>query len=200
MSETKICKYCKTEIPKDAKICPNCRKKQKGPVGIIIAVVVVLLIIGIAVGGGNDNSATSDNGSSTSPTSKNEATTQESSGDTDTVETASEPEIEYLPVTKEELSNALHDNALKASETYKGQYLEVSGYLDVIDSSGKYISLNSGEEDYSFVNVQCYIKSDDQKTTIMDLSKGSSLTIKGKCKDVGELMGYSIDIDEIIVN
>lgn len=200
MSETKICKYCKTEIPKDAKICPNCRKKQKGPVGIIIAVVVVLLIIGIAAGGGNDNSATSDNGSSTSPTSKNEATTQESSSDTDTVETAAEPEIEYLPVTKEELSNALHDNALKASETYKGQYLEVSGYLDVIDSSGKYISLNSGEEDYSFVNVQCYIKSDDQKTIIMDLSKGSSLTIKGKCKDVGEVMGYSIDIDEIIVN
>ena len=34
----------------------------------------------------------------------------------------------------------------------------------------------------------------------MDLSKGSSLTIKGKCKDVGQLMGYSIDIDEIIVN
>jgi len=54
MSETKICKYCKTEIPKDAKICPNCRKKQKGPVGIIIAVVVVLLIIGVAAGGGND--------------------------------------------------------------------------------------------------------------------------------------------------
>ena len=27
-NQTKICKFCKTEIPTDAKICPNCRKKQ----------------------------------------------------------------------------------------------------------------------------------------------------------------------------
>lgn len=27
---TKLCKYCKTEIPYEAKICPQCRKKQKG--------------------------------------------------------------------------------------------------------------------------------------------------------------------------
>ena len=26
---TKLCKHCKTEIPYDAKVCPNCRKKQK---------------------------------------------------------------------------------------------------------------------------------------------------------------------------
>ena len=25
---TKICKYCKTEIPYGAKVCPQCRKKQ----------------------------------------------------------------------------------------------------------------------------------------------------------------------------
>lgn len=29
-SETKLCKYCQTEIPAKAKICPNCRKKQGG--------------------------------------------------------------------------------------------------------------------------------------------------------------------------
>lgn len=28
--ETKVCKYCKSEIPKKAKVCPNCRKKQGG--------------------------------------------------------------------------------------------------------------------------------------------------------------------------
>lgn len=27
-NQTKICKFCKTEIPANAKICPNCRKKQ----------------------------------------------------------------------------------------------------------------------------------------------------------------------------
>ena len=51
---TKVCKYCKTEIPKDAKVCPNCRKKQGG-IGkwIVIAVIVVALIAAIS-GGGED--------------------------------------------------------------------------------------------------------------------------------------------------
>ena len=40
---TKICKYCKTEIPYDAKICPQCRKKQKAS-GCLTAIVVVLII------------------------------------------------------------------------------------------------------------------------------------------------------------
>ncbi len=191
MNETKICKYCKTEIPKDAKICPNCRKKQKGKLGIIIAVIVVLIIIGGAAGGGSDKSTSND-----SP--KTETTAKSDSNTAEEVKEA-EPEIEYTAVTKQELSDALKANALKAADTYKDQYLEVSGYLDVIDSSGKYISINAGDDDYTFVNVQCFIKNDDQKSIVMDLNTGDALTIKGKCTDVGELIGYSIDIDEIIV-
>lgn len=80
MSETKICKYCKTDIPKDAKICPNCRKKQKGKLGIIIAVVVVLLIIGVAAGGGSDdNSSKIDNSNATSVTSNTNTETSSNS-------------------------------------------------------------------------------------------------------------------------
>lgn len=53
--ETKICKYCQTEIPKKAKICPNCKKKQGGKLKwIIIAVVVVIIIAAVAGGGGDD--------------------------------------------------------------------------------------------------------------------------------------------------
>ena len=42
MSEekTKKCKHCKMDIPKDAKICPHCRKKQKS--GILKWVVLIL--------------------------------------------------------------------------------------------------------------------------------------------------------------
>lgn len=52
---TKICKHCKTEIPYGAKICPQCRKKQKGGIlkWVIIAF-VVLFVIGVATGGGDD--------------------------------------------------------------------------------------------------------------------------------------------------
>ena len=53
---TKLCKYCKSEIPAGAKICPNCRKKQ-GKSGCLIAViaVVVIFIILMAIGGGSES-------------------------------------------------------------------------------------------------------------------------------------------------
>lgn len=60
---TKLCKHCKTEIPFDAKVCPNCRKKQ-GASGCLI-VIVVLIVLGAlgALGGGGDKN--------TKPDSKN---------------------------------------------------------------------------------------------------------------------------------
>ena len=58
---TKICKYCATEIPYSAKICPNCRKKQGGIgcLGAIGIAVVVLVIIGALGSGGSSNSSSS---------------------------------------------------------------------------------------------------------------------------------------------
>ena len=56
-SETKVCKYCQSEIPKKAKICPNCRKKQGGKKWIIIVIVVIVLIAIASSGGGNDISS-----------------------------------------------------------------------------------------------------------------------------------------------
>lgn len=189
--ETKTCKYCQTEIPKKAKICPNCKKKQGPKVGLIIAIVVVVFIIIGAIGGGSDSGSSSDTTSTTSSSStsstKKDAKPQEEAAP-----------IEYTAVSATELEDAIQENALKATDTYKDQYLEITGCLDVIDASGKYISINAGSDDWTFVNIQCYIKNDDQKAVIMDMSKGDNIVIKGKCKDVGELLGYSIDIDEVI--
>ncbi len=84
--ETKTCKYCGSEIPKNAKICPNCRKKQshkvRNTILIIIGVLLVLVVIGAMFGGGGNNSTTvvetetetsNDNNSSTAtaPTEQN---------------------------------------------------------------------------------------------------------------------------------
>lgn len=67
---TKLCKYCKTEIPYDAKICPNCKKRQT-PSGCLIAVIVVVavcILIGAfgASKGGASSSASSAAGGSAS--------------------------------------------------------------------------------------------------------------------------------------
>lgn len=44
--ETKKCKHCQTDIPKKAKVCPNCKKKQSGLLKWIIIVIIVLIIVG----------------------------------------------------------------------------------------------------------------------------------------------------------
>ena len=97
----------------------------------------------------------------------------------------------------ETLFDALESNAANASDTYKGQYLAVSGVLGTIDSDGSYIALESTNDSYMFQSVQCYIKNDEQLQKVKSLSKGDSLTVKGKVKDVGEVLGYSLDIDSI---
>lgn len=46
--ETKLCKYCQTEIPKKAKVCPNCKRKQGGIgcLGVVLLVLGVFIFIG----------------------------------------------------------------------------------------------------------------------------------------------------------
>lgn len=52
--ETKLCKYCKTEIPFDAKVCPNCRKRVKGgKLKWIILLVILIAVLAVLFGGGS---------------------------------------------------------------------------------------------------------------------------------------------------
>ena len=52
--DTKLCKYCKTEIPKGAKICPNCRKKQGGGIFKKALIAIVVLVVLVAVFGSGE--------------------------------------------------------------------------------------------------------------------------------------------------
>lgn len=166
---------------------PNNEPKKKKGKGkwIVLVIVAVIIIAAIASGGKNDDSKKAST-SSSSDESKNDSSSSEK-----------EEEIEYTSYHAQELVDDIKANALNASDKYKNQYIEVTGVLSNIDSSGKYISISAATDDYSLVSITCNIKNDSQKDKVKELSTGSELTIKGKVTDVGEVLGYTIDIDEI---
>ena len=44
--ETKVCKYCQTEIPYKAKVCPNCKRTLKSH-GCLITLLIFVILIGV---------------------------------------------------------------------------------------------------------------------------------------------------------
>lgn len=186
------CKHCGEEIAASAKVCPKCGGKNKKPIYkrpwfIIVLVLIVIGAIGSA--GGKDES------SDTTNKTNNTATTV--TDDKNSTPKETEEEINYTAYEVSELMSDLEANAMKATDKYKKQYVELTGKLNVIDSSGKYISITPTDEEFAIMGVQCYIKNDEQKTAIMDMSVGDTVIVKGKITDVGEVMGYSLDIDAI---
>lgn len=121
MSNNKMttCKTCGKEMAKNAKVCPNCGAKNKKPIPWFIAIIVVIVIIAIASGGKSGSKSKSDSNNSAAESTAAESTTQA---------------IEYTSYTVDDLMSQLNDNALKASDAHKGEYVKITGKLGVIDS------------------------------------------------------------------
>ena len=181
------CPVCGAEMAANAKACPKCGAKNKKPFYkkwwfyVILAVVV----IGALASGGSSESSVSS------------APKSSSASESEAAPAAEPVSYAYYPVT--DLFDAIKSNAMKAENTYKGQYVEIEGFLGTIDSSGKYIGVGANPDnyDYLFQEVHCNIKSDEQRNQVMEMSKGDPITVRGKIKDVGEILGYSLDIDSI---
>lgn len=174
MAKMTKCKTCGTEIAKNAKVCVACGAKNKQPKWILWGIIAVVLIVIIASAGGSDKPA-----------------------DINNEHVVQDEVIEYVAYDVSTMLDELSENALKAENKYLNQYVEITGKLANIDSDGSYISLRPANNPYSIINVMCYIKNDDQLAKVMEMSKNDTVTLKGKVKSVGEVLGYSIDIIEI---
>lgn len=184
----KKCKYCGEEIAKNAKRCPKCGGRLGMP-GWAIALIMVAILIGIPfifitgctalfIGA----ASSSDSGSNTTQKIENK-----------------EPEnIEYIIVSKDQLNDDLKNNAAAAQDKYKGKYIELTGKLSTIDSDLSYISIVSNHESFDLTSAICYIKNDSQREVVKTLTRGQKITIRGKVNSVGEVLGYSIDLVEIV--
>ncbi|MGM9550718.1 MAG: zinc ribbon domain-containing protein [Clostridia bacterium] len=176
------CASCGNEIAKSAKTCPGCGAKNKKPIykKWWFWAIVVVVIIAIGTSGGNDNKTTN------------------TTVDTENATSAAEDVIEYEAVNLGMMIKDLKNNAMKAESEYQDKYVEVKGRINNFDSDGKYISIKpTNASEWDFDTAMCYIKNDDQKTFLLEKSVGDVVTVKGKVKSIGEIIGYQIDIDEI---
>ena len=200
----KNCQTCGAEIASNAKTCPKCGAKNKPPFykKWWFYVIIVVIICGAVAGGNQSDSPNTDSTAPATPPKETVAPSDNAETEIQQPEPEPEPEPEpvsytHYPVT--ELFDTLSNNALKAEKTFQDQYVEIEGYLSTIDSDGKYIAVGADPEnwDYMLQSVQCYVKSDEQLNQIIEMSAGDPIVVRGKIKDVGELLGFQMDIDSI---
>jgi len=145
---------------------------------ILIAIIAIVVIGGIASASGDDEKAST-------PTSSQSAPAQ-----------PEKPKEPPMIVTADKLVEDLKANALNASETYKGKYVEVTGQLSNIDSGGKYFSIAPMDGSFSMTNIMCNI-TQEQKSTVSKFTSKQKVTMIGTITDVGEVMGYTIKVESI---
>lgn len=143
-NETKVCKHCQTEIPKKAKVCPNCRKKQGGILKWIIVVIVAIAVIS-SFAGGDDEKGTDSN-----PNNKLENPTVES--DIKKEEDNNIP-TEYKTALKKakSYSDTMHMSKARLYDQLTSEYgekysAEAAQYaVDNVDADWNYNALKSAE-------------------------------------------------------
>ena len=140
----------------------------------IVGIVLVILIgAGGALGGGDDKTPSTDNNNA-----------------------AEEPAKTPTVVSADQLMNALDKNALNAAQTYEGMYVELTGELSTIDASGDYFSLIPANDDWAIIGVECFIN-EEQISQVSKFTDGQKVTVIGTITDVGEILGYSLDVESI---
>ena len=172
------CKKCGQEVDKKAVICTGCGCKIPKPIYKKWWFWVIILIIIAIIGG------TSGTNEPSSITTQNQ---------TEVVE-----EIVYENVDLQKMFDDLDGNAMKAETLYENKYVEFTCKIANFDSDGSYISVEpTNASEWNFTSAMCYIKNDTQKEFLIQKNVGDTITIKGKVKSIGEVMGYSIDINEV---
>lgn len=101
------------------------------------------------------------------------------------------------PYTADELLQELSSNALRAQKTFLNQYIELTGKITSFDSSGAYFVLGPTGDTYYATPITCIISDETLLDTILEANIGDVATIRCQVTDVGEFLGYSVNILEI---
>ncbi|MBR3307930.1 MAG: zinc-ribbon domain-containing protein [Lachnospiraceae bacterium] len=168
-----------------------------GILKIVIGIIAAVILFnacnsdGTSENVGNTGSNASDGGSRATATKTPTATSAPTSTPTP---------IHHTSYTARELFNELEVNAYNAAQNHKGEYVVITGGLYIIDSSGDYFSINDPYEEWSFDSIHCSIHKDQRLLDkLSGFQKGDLILVTGRITDVGEIMGYSMDVEDISV-
>ncbi len=201
--ETKTCKYCKTEIHKDAKVCPQCRRSQNRLFSI--AVILIVALVSYSLGSGNSKKDSVIEKQTTSVIA--EVDTKQESQENSEFEIQDDAVNENQEVIEAavqddpasmliEMCELFEDNALKASETYKNQYVQIRGRFGHIGTNGEDFMLYP-EKNSNYICGICYIQNEEQMSQLMEMSTGDYVTLSGWVTEIESYLGYRIAIDSI---
>lgn len=132
---TKTCKHYKSIIPKGAKVCPFCRKRQ-GSAGKWILIIIIVIVIFAAINGGNNESSSNSNVSDSDTTIQSDNNSNDSTIPTPSNATASSDIVASDSTTDEKESAGLTEEKYNSIETGM-TYDEV---VDIIGEDGTNIS------------------------------------------------------------
>lgn len=152
----KKCKYCQSEIDSKAKICPNCRKKQKKLPWWAI-VLIIIIVIGVISSLGSSDTPEGSSTDTTSNNSRTETKKQENKKEFNQNETVTYKNVKYTITNVEKYTARNYDEAKDGQEF-------VTVHIKIENNSDSTIDYNSYDWKMQNSNGQL----DDVAFTIAD--------------------------------
>ena len=139
-NETKLCKHCKSEIPKAAKVCPNCRKKQGGIGKWIVIGIIVVIFLAVAFGGGDDKPKKVENNTTTTQQGENDNDKKADTQETKDIFTVGETaEMNDVQVT---LLNYSESKGSEYNKPSDGNVFLMAGF-EIVNNSDSEMNVSS---------------------------------------------------------
>ncbi len=129
----KLCKYCRTDISYDAKVCPHCRKKQGGYgclISAIVTVVAISIFVSCTVGSIADEVYSASKNGETAKVATEEIATIPETKSYDITQSGDPSESETNSTTTAVSSAAVQEKTAELSTGQKNALSTAAGYLN----------------------------------------------------------------------
>jgi hypothetical protein len=107
-----------------------------------------------------------------------------------------DPNIQYSRYSVWRLLQDVDDNAMRAKDEHNGEFVEITGSVENISSSGGSFDLFQPDDAWEFRCVTCYTQTDEQEQQVYNMTAGDIITVRGKITSVSD-WGYNLHVYSI---